>query len=177
MLVATLGDDYGFLSLTQPAFDLTDRGVAGRDAPAALDAFLYTERGVYRSGETVFVAALLRDAKGVATAGAAADLVVKRPDGVEYKRATVDDQGLGGRALSVRARRRIPRPARGRSTPYADPKAPAIGHAQFLLEDYVPERLDYQLKARRRLRDRRRADSRSRSTRAFSMARRRPGST
>ena len=29
---------------------------------------------------------------------------------------------------------------------FADPKAPAIGHAQFLLEDYVPERLDFQLK-------------------------------
>ncbi len=33
LLVATLGDDYGFLNLTQPAFDLTDRGVSGREAP------------------------------------------------------------------------------------------------------------------------------------------------
>ncbi len=145
LLVATLADDYGFLSLTQAAFDLTDRGVSGRDAPAALDAFIYTERGVYRSGETVFAAALLRDAKGVAIEGAPLTLVVKRPDGVEYKRATVDDQGLGGRSLAV---------ALGEGSAagtwsidaYADPKGPAIGHAQFLLEDYVPERLDYQLK-------------------------------
>ena len=36
------------------AFDLTDRGVKGRVAPGAVDAFLYTERGVYRSGETVY---------------------------------------------------------------------------------------------------------------------------
>ena len=57
LLVATLGDDYGFLSLAQNAFDLTDRGVAGRDPPSGLDAFLYTERGVYRSGETVFATA------------------------------------------------------------------------------------------------------------------------
>ena len=34
LVVATLGDDYGFLNLTQNAFDLTDRGVSGRDAPA-----------------------------------------------------------------------------------------------------------------------------------------------
>ena len=40
LLVATLGDDYNFLSLARAPFDLTDRGVAGRDAPAALDAFL-----------------------------------------------------------------------------------------------------------------------------------------
>ena len=145
LLVATLGDDYGFLSLTQAAFDLTDRGVSGREAPSALDAFLYTERGVYRSGETVFVAALLRDAKGAAKTGLPLTLIVKRPDGVEYKRATIDDQGLGGRALSI---------ALGEGSAagtwsieaYADPKAPSIGHAQFLLEDYVPERLDYQLK-------------------------------
>jgi alpha-2-macroglobulin len=40
LLVAALGDDYNFLSLTLSAFDLTDRGVAGRDAPSGLDAFL-----------------------------------------------------------------------------------------------------------------------------------------
>ena len=145
LLVATLGDDYNFLSLAQAPFDLTDRGVAGRDAPAALDAFLYTERGVYRSHETVFVGALLRDAKGAAKTGVPLTLVVKRPDGLEYKRVSVDDQGLGGRALAVAL-------AEGSAAgtwsidAYADPKAPAIGHTTFLLEDYVPERLDYQLK-------------------------------
>ena len=144
MMVATVGDDYGFLSLTQPAFDLTDRGVAGRDAAGPLDAFLYTERGVYRSGETVFVAALLRDAKGAALPGLPLTLVVKRPDGVEYKRVAVADQGLGGRALSV-ALASDSASGTWSIDAYADPKAPAIGHAQFLLEDYVPERLDYQL--------------------------------
>jgi uncharacterized protein YfaS (alpha-2-macroglobulin family) len=145
VLVATLGDDYGFLSLTQAAFDLTDRGVSGRDAPAALDAFLYTERGVYRSGETVYVAALLRDAKGVAKTGVPLTLVVKRPDGVEYKRVSVEDQGLGGRSLSV-ALATDSAAGTWSIDAFADPKQPAIGHAQFLLEDYVPERLDYQLK-------------------------------
>ena len=145
VLIATLADDYGFLNLAQSPFDLTDRGVAGRDAPAALDAFLYTERGVYRSGETVFVAALLRDAKGAAKSGVPVTLVVKRPDGVEYKRASLDDQGLGGRGLALAL---VSEAMAGTWSidAYADPKAPAIGHAQFLLEDYVPERLDSQLK-------------------------------
>jgi uncharacterized protein YfaS (alpha-2-macroglobulin family) len=53
MLVATdAKGDYAFLSLRSPAFDLSDRGVAGRNAPAGLDGFVFTERGVYRSGET-----------------------------------------------------------------------------------------------------------------------------
>jgi uncharacterized protein YfaS (alpha-2-macroglobulin family) len=145
LLVATLADDYGFLNLTQNAFDLTDRGVSGREAPGALDAFVYTERGVYRSGETVFVTALLRDGKGEAKSGLPLTLVVKRPDGVEYKRASVADQGLGGRALAVPL---VSDAAAGKweIDAYGDPKAPSIGHAEFLLEDYVPERLDFTLK-------------------------------
>ena len=65
--------DYAFLSLKGPAFDLTDRGVSGRPVPAGLDAFVYTERGVYRSGETVHITALLRDAQGAAALERAAD--------------------------------------------------------------------------------------------------------
>src|SRR5262249_5994013 len=41
--------DFAFLNLKGPAFDLTDRGVGGRTVPAGLDAFVYTERGVYRT--------------------------------------------------------------------------------------------------------------------------------
>ena len=144
LLVATLAGDYGFLSLAQNAFDLTDRGVAGRDPPAGLDAFLYTERGVYRSGETVFATALLRDAKGVAKSGLPLTLVVKRPDGVEYKRATLPDQGLGGRAYAIPL---LPGSAAGKWSieAYADPKGDSIGQVEFMLEDYVPERLDFTL--------------------------------
>jgi uncharacterized protein YfaS (alpha-2-macroglobulin family) len=144
LLVATLAGDYGFLSLAQNAFDLSDRGVTGRDPPAALDAFLYTERGVYRSGETVFAAALLRDAKGVAKSGLPLTLVVKRPDGVEYKRATLPDQGLGGRAYAIPL---LPGSAAGKWSieAYADPKGDSIGRVEFMLQDYVPERLDFTL--------------------------------
>ena len=38
------------LELTKAAFDLSDRGIDGRDLPGPVDAFLYTERGVYRPG-------------------------------------------------------------------------------------------------------------------------------
>ena len=72
-IVATEKNDYAFLSLKSPAFDLSDRGVAGRPVPAGLDAFVYTERGVYRTGETVAVTALLRDARGVCGTECAAD--------------------------------------------------------------------------------------------------------
>ena len=100
-IVASEAGDYAFLSLKGAAFDLSDRGVAGRPVPAGLDAFVYTERGVYRSGETVEVTALLRDVLGQAALGVPLTLVVERPDGVEYRRALITDQGLGGRSWAV----------------------------------------------------------------------------
>jgi uncharacterized protein YfaS (alpha-2-macroglobulin family) len=137
--------DYAFLNLKGPAFDLSDRGVAGRESPAGLDAFVYTERGVYRTGETVHVTTLLRDAKSVAAPGVPLTLVLERPDGVEYRRVTVADQGLGGRSLSLPLISSAPT---GTWTVkvHADPKRPAIGETTFLVEDYIPDRLEFDLR-------------------------------
>lgn len=144
LVTASVGEDYGFLDLKQTAFDLSDRGVKGRVAPAGLDAFLYTERGVYRSGETVYLTTLLRDAKGAAVSGLPLTLVVRRPDGVEYRRRQVEDQGAGGRAHSIPL---ISGAQTGtwRVQAYSDPKGAAIGEISFLVEDYVPERLELTL--------------------------------
>ena len=138
--------DYGFLDLAQTAFDLTDRGVKGRAAPGPLDAFLYTERGVYRSGETVYLTALLRDSAGAAVSGLPLTAIVTRPDGVEFKRQIVADQGLGGRSISIPLLSNA-QSGTWRAEVFSDPKRPAIGSASFLVEDYVPERLELDLKA------------------------------
>jgi alpha-2-macroglobulin len=145
MLVASDSKgDYAFLSLKTPAFDLTDRGVSGRVVPAGLDAFVYTERGVYRSGETVQVTTLLRDGQGIAAPNVPLTLVVERPDGVEYRRAVVPDQGLGGRALAVPLVASAPT-GTWRVRAFTDPKRPPVGEATFLVEDYVPDRLEFDL--------------------------------
>ena len=143
-IVASEKGDYAFLSLKSPAFDLSDRGVAGRAVPAGLDAFVYTERGVYRSGETVAVTTLLRDARGVAAPNVPLTLVITRPDGVEYRRALVADQGLGGRSMSVPL---VSSASTGtwRVAAYIDPKRPAVGETTFMVEDYVPDRLEFDL--------------------------------
>ena len=145
LLVATdAGGDYGFLSLKAPAFDFSDRGVTGRIVPSGLDAFVFTERGVYRTGETVHVTALLRDPLGVAALNVPLTLVVERPDGVEYRRAVVADQGLGGRNLDVPIATTA---ATGtwRVRAYSDPKRPPLGEVSFMVEDYVPDRMEFTL--------------------------------
>ncbi len=136
--------DYAFLSLKAPAFDLSDRGVSGRVVPAGLDAFVYSERGVYRSGETVQLTALLRDGQGMAALNVPLTLVVERPDGVEYRRAVVPDQGVGGRALAVPLVSSAPT-GTWRVRAFTDPKRPPVGEATFLVEDYVPDRLELAL--------------------------------
>ncbi len=136
--------DFAFLNLKAPAFDLTDRGVAGRPAAKGLDAFVYAERGVYRSGETVNLTALLRDAQGAAALNVPLTLVVERPDGVEYKRIAVPDQGLGGHALALPIGAAAPT-GTWHVSAYTDPKRPAVGETTFLVEDYVPDRIEFDL--------------------------------
>ncbi len=100
LLVAEAGTDYAFLDLATAAFDLTDRGVKGREAPGALDAYVFAERGVYRPGEPVHLTGLVRDRNGAA-ATLPVTLIVTRPDGVEHRRIVLNDQGLGGRATKL----------------------------------------------------------------------------
>ena len=143
LLVAETGADYAFLDLATAAFDLTDRGVKGREQPGALDAYLVAERGVYRPGEQVHLTGLVRD-RAANAATLPVTLIVLRPDGVEHRRIALPDQGLGGRALSLDLAKTA-MTGTWRARLHADPKAEALAQAAFLVEDFVPERLDMTL--------------------------------
>ncbi len=136
--------DYAFLNLKTPAFDLTDRGVGGRPAPTGLDAFVYSERGVYRSGETAYLTAVLRDARSSAALDVPLTFVVERPDGVEFRRVVVADQGLGGHSLTLALPASAPTGTWHVHT-FTDPKRPPVGETNFLVEDYVPDRIEFDL--------------------------------
>ncbi len=139
--------DYAFLSLKTNAFDLTDRGVAGRAVPAGADAFVYAERGVYRSNETVYLTALVRDGQGNAVTGGPLTLVIERPDGVEYRRAVLPDQGAGGRSMSVALNSAVPT-GTWRVRAFTDPKGSSVGETTFMVEDYIPERIEFELSSK-----------------------------
>jgi uncharacterized protein YfaS (alpha-2-macroglobulin family) len=140
-------EDFSFLDLRRGAFDLTDRGVGGRPTPGPIDAFLYTERGVYRPGETVQAVAMLRDRIGAALT-APLTLVAQRPDGVEAGRTTLSGDKLqaGGAAwalpLSASASH-----GRWQISAFVDPKAAAVGRVQFDVADFIPQRLKVELTA------------------------------
>ena len=118
--------------------------------PAGADAFVYAERGVYRSSETVYLTALLRDGQGNAVNGGPLTLVIERPDGVEYRRAVLADQGAGGRTLSVPLNSAVPT-GTWRVRAFTDPKGSSVGETTFMVEDYVPDRIEFDLSAKDKL--------------------------
>ena len=147
LLVAeTTEGDYAFLDQSKPAFDLTDRGVDGRPSPGPLDVYATTERGVYRPGETVFLTALVRDAKAKAVTGLPMTLEVERPDGVVASREVLNDKGEGSYFDAIAL---LADAMRGAWTLrlYADPKADALDSLTFLVEDFEPERLAFDIDA------------------------------
>lgn len=142
--VSRRNGDFAFLDLTQPAFDLSDRGVGGRLAGGPTDLFLYTDRGVYRPGETVHLSGLLRDPTGNAIENLPLTLRILRPDGSESETLQIASQGLGGYQQD------IPMSASARTgvwtvEAYLDPNAAPIARQSVLVEQVVPARIEVKL--------------------------------
>ena len=136
--------DFTRLELSKTPFDFSDRGITGRDQPGPVDAFLYTERGVYRPGETVQLMAMMRDSAAMALANVPVTLIVKRPDGTEFTRF---NQALpaGGAVHQPIALPKSSRRGRWTVAAHVDPKAPPVGSVEFSVEDFVPEKLKIEL--------------------------------
>ncbi|WP_372622991.1 alpha-2-macroglobulin family protein [Falsiroseomonas sp.] len=140
-LHAFAGDeDFAALDLQSAAFDLSDRGAAGRPHPGPLDAFVWLDRGIYRPGETVNVSALLRDAAGQ-PAEIPARLRVRRPNGQVFWQGV--PARLEGAAIIVPVTLSAGAPVGAWTVEVlADPDAPPIGSATFRVDAFVPERLE-----------------------------------
>jgi len=136
--------DIGFLSLTDPEFDLSDRGVEGREPAPPVDVFLTTDRGAYRAGETVYATALARDAVADAVDGLPLTAILTRPDGVEYSRQLVEDKGAGGHVFELPVAGSAPRGVWTLQV-LADLEAAPLASTTFLVEDFLPERIDFTL--------------------------------
>jgi uncharacterized protein YfaS (alpha-2-macroglobulin family) len=132
--------DFALLDLARAAFDLSDRGVSGLPVPSGAEAFLYTDRGIYRPGETVEAVALVRDRLGRALEDTPLTLILRRPDGLEAKRFLLKSQAGAGFHQAVALSQTA---ARGMWSIEAlvDPAGQPVGRAQFEVQDFVPETL------------------------------------
>ena len=139
--------DLAVLDLDRSPVDLSKQGIGGRSeseggraAKGEIDGYLYADRGIYRPGETVHLAAMVRDRAAKAVNDRKGYILVKRPSGVEFKRWSFSRADAG----SVLADIALPRSApRGRWTAelhIEGIEAPA-GSYRFSVEDFAPQRL------------------------------------
>lgn len=147
MVLAYAGEeDFAALDLARSPLDLTAYDVTGREASGPIDAFLFTERGVYRPGETVHLTALIRDSQAKAAFDREGTLTIRRPDGTEFSEARVSPRDQAG-ALN----RQIALPktaARGRWTAeLALDGLETVGSVRFSVEDFIPEQLRLDVRA------------------------------
>ncbi len=144
----TRAGDYGFLDLGKAAFDLTDRGVKGRDRARAGSTPSSTPSAAsIAPARRCISPRCCATRAGVAVAGPAAD---HRRHAARRRRVSPRRGRRPGRRADAASRcrcSRARRAARGALQAYADPKGPAIGETSFLVEDYVPERLERRAEA------------------------------
>ncbi|HET8984329.1 MAG TPA: MG2 domain-containing protein, partial [Trueperaceae bacterium] len=144
LVLVETDDDFAVLSLEEPEFDLSDRGVEGRASPGPLDVFLTADRGVYRPGETINLTVLIRDARAQAVEGLPLTVRLVRPDGVEYTRIVDTDDMAGGYVVALPLADTVPRGV-WRIETLVDTTAPPLASSTVLVEDFIPERIDVEL--------------------------------
>jgi hypothetical protein len=164
-MVMAYGPDADFtaLDLTRPPEDLSKLGVGGRieDASAAqqdalggretatpVDGFLYTDRGIYRPGETVRLVAMVRDREARALQERKGFIVIRRPSGVEARRIRFTEvRNAGAIPINYALARTSPR-GRWRAQLEIDGLGKPAGEVSFSVEDFAPQRLAVDANAR-----------------------------
>ncbi|MEM9376422.1 MAG: alpha-2-macroglobulin, partial [Pseudomonadota bacterium] len=145
ILASGLKGDTAILDLTRAPVDLSELSIGGRSAPNEIDAYLYTERGIYRPGETVRLTALIRDRAGRAIVDRNGTLITYRPNGMEAARTRFAASEGGGLQRDIE----LPAgAARGlwRSVVEIDALG-RVGEVSYSVEDFVPQRIAVELDA------------------------------
>ena len=135
-----------WLDLRHTAWELGDSETSGAAyLRTGQSAYVYTDRGVYRPGETVHLRAILRSPGQVAPKNSfPVKWQLRRPDLRDWKNETVMLDGDGAAAADIALPADLPS---GQWTatiglPGEDKKQDAtFGSATFLIEDFVPNRL------------------------------------
>jgi uncharacterized protein YfaS (alpha-2-macroglobulin family) len=145
VLATAANGELAALDLARAPVDLSEQEVGGRRTPGPVDAFVYTDRGIYRPGESVELTAMLRDRAGRQVTGRNGHLVIYRPNGLIASKVRFTDPKSGA-VLSTFA---LPRGAsRGewRASIEIDGLTASAGEVRFAVEDFVPQRIAVDVK-------------------------------
>ena len=151
------GADFTTMDIARSPVDLSNQGVggrqpdaqgltAGRSAAGAVDSYVYSDRGIYRPGETVRLVALLRDLEAKAVKDRKGVIVVKRPSGVEAARWRFDGSPSGFASADFVLPKSAPRGRWSAEIDLQGVDKPA-GNYSFSVEDFAPQRLAVEVAA------------------------------
>ncbi len=140
MVVVSKGDDFSYADLRSSRIDLADYDTGGDSyfLSRPYQAFLYTERGVYRPGEKVHITAVVRDRDLNPPGQLPAVLSVLAPDGRLFKRlkSELDEQGMA--SFEVELAGFAPTGFYRASLTVGRKVA---GSTEFQVEEFMPERI------------------------------------
>jgi uncharacterized protein YfaS (alpha-2-macroglobulin family) len=139
------GGDLAVLKLSSGLWNMSPFATSGfASVSKGYRAFLYTDRGVYRPGETAHIMTLLRDAQRTVPPAFPLSFSVERSDGVVLRNLVVQPAGEGSAEVTWD----IPSDIR---TGFYTAKVGTVGgkdnlgSVQFQVEEFVPERLKLSL--------------------------------
>ena len=139
MVTASKRDDLAFIQLDRHEIATADFDTAGADyLQKGYEAFLYTSRGVYRPGETVQLAGIVRGPKQATPQPLPAALEILAPDGRILQELRLKTSRSG--ACDVQ----IPIPAYALTGNYIAKMRIAdrvVGTTQFQIEEFMPDRI------------------------------------
>lgn len=148
-LVVREGGDVSFLPLNRSdrTLDLSRfdvGGVRNKGKATALTAFAFSDRGLYRPGETAHLAALVRAVDfAKSMKGVPLLLAVTDPRGLVMKRQKVQLDDYGFAALDVTPEERAPTGSYSFTVSLAQPGRSEVplGSTSFRVEEFLPDRL------------------------------------
>ncbi len=152
VLVAARGKDVSMLPFNQPALDLSEFAVAGREQ-AWFDVFAWSGRDLYRPGETVRISALLRDNDGRPVpapkqgGGQPVFLRLKQPDGKVFRETRLQPGTQGYFSFEQAIPTEAPT-GRWQVEFRTDPASKeAVQGMTLRIEEFLPERMKLDLDA------------------------------
>ncbi|MEC8896463.1 MAG: MG2 domain-containing protein, partial [Planctomycetota bacterium] len=142
-------DSLSYLELATHELSYTDFSVQGRAyLSKGYDGFVYSDRGVYRPGESVRIESILRDAWNEEPGEFPVQFEILRPDKKRFKllRGKVDDSGGAGISFKMPGSALTGEYRVALQLPGDEPGE--LGTTSFLVEDFVPNRMRLSLAVR-----------------------------
>lgn len=139
MLTVEKADDLSFIQLNRHQLSTGDFNVGGPEyLTTGYEAFLYTSRGVYRPGEKVSLAAIIRGKQNTTPPSLPTLLQILAPDGRIINEYKLNTDRRGGCDVT------IPLPVHAQTGSYIAKMMIAdkeIGRTPFQVEEFMPDRM------------------------------------